>query len=93
MIIMKYDTHHFQIAKATLLLRKKLDKMPEVSEKKHAKLCYEHIGGKLGELLLQKFIANGWFVKDELNKKELCITEKGTKGFFELGIDLSQVKS
>ena len=67
--------------------------MNEISEKKHAKLCYEHIGGKLGELLLQKFVANGWLIKDELNKKEFYITEKGTKGFVELGINLSQLKS
>lgn len=67
--------------------------MNEVTGKKHAKLCYEHVGGKLGELLLQNFIAKGWLVKDELNKKEFQITEKGTKGFIYLGIDLAQLKS
>lgn len=66
--------------------------MNEVTGKKHAKLCYEHVGGKLGELLLQNFVAKGWLLKDEMNKKELVITEKGTKGFSELGIDLSQLK-
>lgn len=66
--------------------------MNEVTVKKHAKLCYEHVGGKLGELLLQNFIAKGWLVKDELNKKEFLITEKGTKGFLELGINLAQLK-
>lgn len=67
--------------------------MDRKTGKKQAKLCYEHIGGKLGELLFQSFIAKGWLIKDELGKKDFYITEKGAKGFSELGLDLSQLKA
>lgn len=60
--------------------------------RKHVKLCYEHIGGKLGELLLQSFIARGWLVR-ETGKKEFYLTETGAEGLTRLGIDLSQLKS
>lgn len=67
--------------------------MNRTTEKKQAKLCYEHLGGKLGELLLQSFIAKGWLMRDELGKKDFYITEEGVKGFNELGVDLSQLKA
>lgn len=66
--------------------------MSGTAERKHAKLCYEHIGGKLGELLLQSFIARGWLVR-EPGKKEYYLTKTGAEGFTHLGIDLSQLKS
>ncbi len=67
--------------------------MNGTTEKRQAKLCYEHLGGKLGELLFQSFITKGWLMKDELGKKDFYITEKGAKGFSELGVDLSQLKT
>ncbi|MFN0256802.1 ArsR family transcriptional regulator [Pedobacter ureilyticus] len=65
----------------------------KATEKKTAKLCYEHIGGKLGNLLLEKFVEKGWLAKENLRDKNFYITEKGTKEFSKLGIDLSLIHS
>ncbi len=62
------------------------------TETKHAKLCYEHIGGKLGSLLLERFISTGWLAKEKAGEKDFYITEKGVEGFTKLGIDLSLIK-
>lgn len=59
---------------------------------KPAKLCFEHIGGKLGELLLETFIDKNWIAKDNPMNKHFYITEKGQKEFTKMGIDLSQIK-
>jgi len=67
--------------------------MKTTTETKHAKLCYEHIGGKLGNLLLERFVSKGWLAKEKPGEKDLNITEKGVEGFTKLGIDLSQIKS
>lgn len=67
--------------------------MKEPGKHKPAKSCYEHIGGKLGELLMEHFIAKGWITKDNSADKHFYITEKGEREFSNLGIDLSQIKS
>jgi DNA-binding PadR family transcriptional regulator len=67
--------------------------MSKLTDKKPAKLCYTHIGGKLGTLLLDKFIENDWLAKDKPTDKHFYITDKGQKGFTKLGIDVSQIKS
>jgi predicted transcriptional regulator len=63
------------------------------ADKKPAKLCYTHIGGKLGILLLEKFIDKGWLAKDKPTDKHFYITDKGKKEFTKLGIDISQIKT
>jgi predicted transcriptional regulator len=65
--------------------------MEKMSERKSAKLCYEHIGGKLGSLLLEQFVVNGWLAKNEMKDKHFHITEKGTQEFSKLGIDLTKL--
>ncbi|PZR25566.1 MAG: ArsR family transcriptional regulator [Citrobacter freundii] len=65
--------------------------MSKTTAKKQVKLCYEHVGGKMGSLLLERFVANGWLAKTP-GKKELYITEKGMQGFNDLGIDLSKIE-
>lgn len=67
--------------------------MSKTVEKKPAKVCYEHIGGKLGMLLLEEFIAKGWLAKEKPDEKNFYITDEGLLGFTKLGIDLSQIKS
>jgi len=37
--------------------------MKNNNKMKPAKLCYEHIGGKLGQLLLEALIVKGWLAK------------------------------
>jgi len=61
--------------------------------KKPAKLCFEHIGGKLGELLLDAFAQKQWIAKQTPASKHFYITEKGEREFSKLGIDISQIKS
>jgi hypothetical protein len=59
---------------------------------KPAKLCYEHIGGKLGQLLLENFADKAWIAKKTPTDKHFCITELGEKESTKLGIDISQIK-
>ena len=60
---------------------------------KPAKKCYEHIGGKLGELLLETFADKKWIAKNNPSEKHFFITELGEKEFVKLGVDLSKIKS
>jgi DNA-binding PadR family transcriptional regulator len=60
---------------------------------KPAKMCYEHIGGKLGQLLAETFIEKGWIAKNKPTDKHFYITNLGEKEFGKLGLDLSQIKS
>lgn len=58
-----------------------------------AKVCFEHIGGKLGMLLLEQFVQKGWIAKGSLSDKHYFITDKGQKEFTKFGLDLTQIKS
>ncbi len=60
---------------------------------KSVKICYTHIGGKLGTLLFEQFITKGWIKKANGEDKHFSITEKGQKEFTKPGLDLSQIKS
>lgn len=61
--------------------------------RKPAKVCYEHIGGKLGQLLLEQFVEKGWIAKDSPTNKHYYITDKGQEEFTKMGLDLSQIKA
>ncbi|MBZ4033487.1 ArsR family transcriptional regulator [Flavobacterium sp. 17A] len=60
---------------------------------KPAKKCYEHLGGKLGELLLESFIEKEWIAKNAPSDKHFYITELGEKEFAKMGLDLTKIKS
>lgn len=60
---------------------------------KPAKMCYSHIGGKLGQLLVESFADKGWIAKNKPADKHFYITDLGEKEFEKLGIDLSKIKS
>ncbi|BAP32312.1 ArsR family transcriptional regulator [Chryseobacterium sp. StRB126] len=66
--------------------------MNKSTGRKPAKACYEHIGGKLGQLLLEQFVEKGWITKDNPADRHYYITDKGIKEFTKLGLDLSQIK-
>jgi len=66
--------------------------MEKPKDKKTAKVCYSHIGGKLGALLLEQFAQKGWLKKAEVSDKHFLITAKGEKEFMKLGIDLSKIE-
>lgn len=58
---------------------------------KPAKTCYSHIGGKLGELLLEHFADKGWIAR-AAGDKHYHITETGQDEFTKMGLDLSKIK-
>ena len=60
---------------------------------KPAKMCYEHIGGKLGQLLVENFAEKGWIAKNKATDKNYYITDLGQEQFEKLGINISQIKS
>lgn len=66
--------------------------MNQSTGRKPAKTCYEHIGGKLGQLLLEQFVEKGWIAKGNPADRHYYITEKGQEEFTKLGLDLSQIK-
>ncbi|HEY4785734.1 MAG TPA: hypothetical protein VIH57_06780 [Bacteroidales bacterium] len=61
--------------------------------KKLAKTCTTHIGGRLGRLLMEQFVAKGWIAKEKPGDKYYVITTDGEKEFTKLGIDLNQIKA
>jgi hypothetical protein len=66
--------------------------MMESQDNIPAKMCYSHLGGKLGNLLLENFVEKGWLAKRTATAKHLSVTKKGMAGFKKLGIDLSKIK-
>ncbi|MDR6486586.1 putative transcriptional regulator [Chryseobacterium vietnamense] len=67
--------------------------MNKSTGRKPAKVCYEHIGGKLGQLLLEQFVDKGWIAKENPADRNYYITEKGQEEFTKMGLDLSQIKT
>lgn len=64
----------------------------KLSDVKPAKMCYSHIGGKLGQLLAVTFAEKGWIAKKNPTDKHFYITDLGQKEFTKLGIDLTEIK-
>lgn len=50
--------------------------------------CYGHLGGKLGELLLIRFVELGWLELEEGKSTVYAITDKGYEEFGKLGMKL-----
>lgn len=67
--------------------------MDHSTKVKPAKTCFGHIGGKLGQLLMESFIEKGWIAKKDPGDKHFFITDEGQKAFGKLGLDLSQIKA
>ena len=67
--------------------------MADQTKIKPAKKCYEHLGGKLGELLFENFADKNWIARKNPSDKHFYITELGEKEFTKLGLDLSKIKS
>jgi hypothetical protein len=59
---------------------------------KPAKICYDHIGGKLGTLLLEMCIQQEWIMHSNSTGKHYFITDKGQIEFTKMGLDLSLIK-
>ena len=53
------------------------------------KKCYDHMGGKLGAVLLQFYLEKGWLEAEEAGKSTMYkITEAGRAAFAEMGLEL-----
>lgn len=50
--------------------------------------CYGHLGGKLGELLLVRFVELGWLELEEGKSTVYIVTDKGREEFEKLGVKL-----
>jgi hypothetical protein len=48
--------------------------------------CYDHLGGKLGAILLDFFIAKEWICLDEGKSTVYVLTAEGKKAFEEIGL-------
>jgi hypothetical protein len=57
-----------------------------------AKTCYDHIGGKLGSLILEMCLQKGWIQLIDSPNKRYLVTELGQSEFSKLGIDISLIK-
>ncbi len=64
------------------------------SHLRDARTCYDHMAGKLGVLLHNRFKALGWLLRAEKNGKDAYdLAPEGTKVLEELGIDFAAVRS
>ena len=53
------------------------------------KKCYDHMGGKLGSVLLLFYLEQGWLEPEENGKSTVYkITEEGYDAFAKMGLDL-----
>jgi hypothetical protein len=50
--------------------------------------CYDHLGGKLGTLIFEKFVELEWIKLEEGKSTVYEITEKGSEELTKIGIDL-----
>lgn len=50
--------------------------------------CYDHLGGKLGNLVFEKFIELEWIKPEEGKSTVYEITEKGSQELAKIGIKL-----
>ena len=64
------------------------------SQLRDARTCYDHIAGKLGVLLHNRFKALGWLLKGEKDGKDAYdLSQEGIKVLGDLGVDLAAVGS
>jgi predicted transcriptional regulator len=61
-----------------------MEKSKEIKGRK----CYDHLGGKLGTILLNTLLENNWIVLEEDKTTVYIVTEKGKKEFKKMGIEI-----
>ncbi|MCX6842975.1 MAG: hypothetical protein NTX53_11910 [candidate division WOR-3 bacterium] len=64
--------------------------MAKVGPRKLAAVCYDHIGGALGESLYDVVVRKGWLRADS---GELRVTVKGRRELAALGVSVDQLDS
>lgn len=48
--------------------------------------CYDHLGGKLGKLMLDLYLREGWIAPEEGKTTVYRVTEKGRAQFEAMGL-------
>lgn len=54
------------------------------------KQCYNHLGGELGTLLFEFYIANEWIERKEAKHTIYVVCEKRSTKFQEMGISIKK---
>jgi hypothetical protein len=62
--------------------------MSKVGPRKLAAVCYDHIGGALGESLYDALVRKAWISADS---GELCVTPKGRRELAALGVPVEEL--
>jgi hypothetical protein len=65
--------------------------MTIANDLKPVKVRFEHIEGKLGKMLMETFVENGWIAKTDTGHKHFHITGTGQQEFTKLGLDLTKL--
>ena len=61
-----------------------MEKSKEIKGRK----CYDHLGGKLGAILLNNLLENNWIELEEDKTTVYIVTEKGKKKLKKMGIEI-----
>ena len=62
----------------------------EINNKVTGRKCYDHIGGLLGKNIHERLLDLGWIELEEGKSTVYIVTEKGEKGFNELGVNIEK---
>ena len=60
--------------------------MPAKSGEIKGRKCYDHLGGKLGALLFERYITLGWIELEEDKATVYRVTDEGRAQFARLGL-------
>jgi predicted transcriptional regulator len=60
----------------------------EKSNEMKGRKCYDHLGGKLGAILLNNLLEKNWIELEEDKTTVYIITEKGEREFKKMGIEI-----
>ena len=61
-----------------------MEKSKEIKGRK----CYDHLGGKLGAILLNNLLENNWIELEEDKTTVYIVTEKGKEKLKKMGIEI-----
>ena len=60
--------------------------MPVKDKEIKGRKCYDHLGGKLGSMLFERYIALGWIELEEDKATVYRVTDEGRAQFARLGL-------
>jgi predicted transcriptional regulator len=60
----------------------------KINKEVKGRKCYDHLGGKLGAILLNNLLENNWIQLEDDKTTVYIVTEKGKNEFKKMGITL-----